>query len=565
MNKPNTFLRVSTNLLIVAGIAAASIFGTLWWMKRGSSDAGSPGAAIGAQPDETRIRARLLASSERHRAADIAAAEAAVTPAERRRLRDRADAAHDSREARIDDAVDRLLELGGTGATPTARELLRIVRDEGVDQGLAYVGRERAGVLADAGAQLATDRDAVRARLAPLLSAADLQAAAGQTVAARAGYQELVQRDPAWPVALSAAAWFLYGQSIQAESHGTLAAAITDATEALALAGRRHAAESANPPALRVFAATLNQMGDVLRKRDRAGDSDKAAEHYARGLEIREKLLAANPSSAQAMRNLSIVLNNLAGLLSKRGQPGDVDRAIGYYTRDLEISENLLKADPDSTSAKRGVSISLDRLGTLLSKRGQPGDMDRAVSLLSRDLQLCESILKADPSSARASRDVSISLEMLGDVFAKRGKSGDGDKALAHYARSLEIRENLLTADPASAKATRDLTVVLNKLGDFLTTRAQPGDAEKALAHFRRALEAREKLLAANPGSADTARDVWVSAWKLGNHAERTGKGDPRGSWRRAYDILAWMKESGMPVPPEDVRVLEDLRAKIAQ
>ena len=54
---------------------------------------------------------------------------------------------------------------------------------------------------------------------------------------------------------------------------------------------------------------------------------------------------------------------------------------------------------------------------------------------------------------------------------------GDAEKALGHYERSLEVRERLLRANPESGQAARDVSVSLNKLADFLASRGQPGDA----------------------------------------------------------------------------------------
>jgi uncharacterized delta-60 repeat protein len=42
-------------------------------------------------------------------------------------------------------------------------------------------------------------------------------------------------------------------------------------------------------------------------------------------------------------------------LLVTRGQAGDADKALGYFTRDLELSEALLKANPGSAQASRDV------------------------------------------------------------------------------------------------------------------------------------------------------------------------------------------------------------------
>ena len=63
----------------------------------------------------------------------------------------------------------------------------------------------------------------------------------------------------------------------------------------------------------------------------------------------------------------------------------------------------------------------------------------------------------------------------------------------------------------------------LERLGNFLSARGQPGDADQALAYYRRALEVRERLLAANPDSAQAARDVVVSHFKLAGFGTRTG------------------------------------------
>src|SRR3981081_2368002 len=45
------------------------------------------------------------------------------------------------------------------------------------------------------------------------------------------------------------------------------------------------------------------------------------------------------------------------------------------------------------------------------------------------------------------------------------------------------------------------VTEVSLRLGDFLASRGQPGDAEKALGHYERSLEVREVLLRDNPQS----------------------------------------------------------------
>jgi hypothetical protein len=71
-------------------------------------------------------------------------------------------------------------------------------------------------------------------------------------------------------------------------------------------------------------------------------------------------------------------------------------------------------------------------------------------------------LAKADPHSAQAQRDLSVSLEKLGDVEVQAGNLA---RARELFARSLEIREELAKADPHSAQAQRDLSVSLERLG----------------------------------------------------------------------------------------------------
>jgi tetratricopeptide (TPR) repeat protein len=118
---------------------------------------------------------------------------------------------------------------------------------------------------------------------------------------------------------------------------------------------------------------------------------------------------------------------------------------------------------------------------------------------------------------------------------------------LAHYQRSLEVGERLLEANKDSAQAARDVSVSLKRLGDFLARRGLPGDAEKALAHYQRSLEVRERLLEANKDSAQAARDVMVSLERMARaKSEQPGAEAARQALefqRRALGIAVKLRE----------------------
>jgi hypothetical protein len=62
-------------------------------------------------------------------------------------------------------------------------------------------------------------------------------------------------------------------------------------------------------------------------------------------------------------------------------------------------------------------------------------------------------------------------------------------------------------------------------LADFLARRGQAGHAKKALGYYQRCLEIYERLLKANPESAQAARDVSISHFKLLQFHRRSGEG----------------------------------------
>ncbi|CAN5440386.1 hypothetical protein BH18VER2_BH18VER2_06500 [soil metagenome] len=77
----------------------------------------------------------------------------------------------------------------------------------------------------------------------------------------------------------------------------------------------------------------------------------------------------------------------------------------------------------------------------------------------------------------------------MADVLTVRGAKGDAEAALKDYTRCKKLLEKLLQANPDSAQAARDVSVSLDRLGDFLAQRGQPGDAEGALKDYTRSVE----------------------------------------------------------------------------
>jgi tetratricopeptide (TPR) repeat protein len=337
-----------------------------------------------------------------------AAAESGIKAVEVRASRAGDDAAQIARSATAPDATD------------INRELTRILEKEGADAALAYGAAQKPAILSNTAA---TSRSA----LAPLLTMAKLQQTKGQDVAARASYRELLGLDPKWPDLLEAFAWFLRDQSDQSRRHGSLREAVADAEEARTLATRLIEVAPGYPKSERLLTAALDALGDVLMLRRQEGDVEKAFGHYTNSLAIAESLRAANPGSAEAARDVSISMNKIGDFLVKRGQVGDGEKALGYYTNGLAIAESLRAANPRSAEAARDVSISMNKIGDFLVKRGQVGDGEKAFGYYTNGLAIREVLRLANPGSAAFARDVVVSHYKLA-IFAEMHGEAVGEE-----------------------------------------------------------------------------------------------------------------------------------------
>src|SRR5215472_6894926 len=86
-----------------------------------------------------------------------------------------------------------------------------------------------------------------------------------------------------------------------------------------------------------------------------------------------------------------------------------------------------------------------------------------ALAAYEESLAIMRKLAASDPDNAVWQRDVSVSLEKVGDLGLA---AGDRAGALAAYEESLAIRRKLSATDPDNAVWQRDVSVSLEKVGD---------------------------------------------------------------------------------------------------
>ena len=319
--------------------------------------------------------------------------------------------------------------------------------------------------------------------------------------------------------------------------------------------------------AARDLSLSQNNLCDFLLRRGQPGDAERALAYFEAALKIRQELHHRNPDSAQAARDLSVSQGRLGNFNLRRGQPGDGDRALGYFEASLKIREDLHQRNPDSPQAARALSISNNRLGSFHLKRGKVGDAEQALSYYEACHEMLEDLRRRNPDNVQAARDLSISQAKLGDFYLERGQPVNAERALGYYEASLGIREELYRRNPDSSEAARDLSVSQERLGDFLFQRGQPDDAERALGYYEASLGIREELYRRNPDSAQAARNLSASQEKLGDfHLKRSQSGDVKRAldyFQLALEILNELHRRN-PVSAQLKSDLADVKSKLA-
>ena len=197
----------------------------------------------------------------------------------------------------------------------------------------------------------------------------------------------------------------------------------------------------------------------------------------------------------------------------------------------------LREALGDSPQLLRDLSISLERLGDAQFEVGQGG---QALEAYRESLGLRQQLREVLGDSPQVLRDLSVSLNKLGDAQREAGQDA---QALEAYRESLELKRQLREALGDSPQMLRDLSVSLNKLGD---AQLEAGQGAQALEAYRESLGLRRQLREALGDSPQVLDDLAVSLERLaGVEPDR----QQRVVWQD--EALAWRQRlvDGCPDP----------------
>jgi serine/threonine protein kinase/tetratricopeptide (TPR) repeat protein len=270
-------------------------------------------------------------------------------------------------------------------------------------------------------------------------------------------------------------------------------------------------------------------------------DVQRGLEEFPGGGEVRRRLLTTSLEKLQEVsteyiaqatvdRNTAVALMDMGDVILTFGvgeksdeisptasaetteatanQRSAVTLAQTFYVRAHDIAADLAAADPNSAEAQQDLSLSYSKLGGV---HRTLGDTTSALAFYEQCLGIRERLAGDDPHNAEAQRDLSASYSILGDVHLQ---VGDTPSALAFYEQDLAISERLAAADPDNADAQWNLSATYERLGDVHATL---GDISSAREFFKQNLAISERLAAADPDNARAQSDLSGSYIRLGD------------------------------------------------
>ena len=209
------------------------------------------------------------------------------------------------------------------------------------------------------------------------------------------------------------------------------------------------------------------------------------------------------------------------------------------------------RGTPRPGVADRELSASLERMGDVAGKLGRWKEAEGAYR---EGLELARKILAAGGETPEALRDVSVSLNKVGDVARELGRLEEAQRA---YWEGLELARKILAVGSETPGALRDVSVSLNKVGDVARELGRLEEAERA---YREGLELRRKILAAGEETPGALRDVSVSLERVGDVAQELGRLEEA---ERAYREGLELRRKILAAGEETPGALRDVSASL--
>ena len=189
-----------------------------------------------------------------------------------------------------------------------------------------------------------------------------------------------------------------------------------------------------------------------------------------------------------------------------------------------------------------------------------PGTIPARSTLVKRALEYLDSLSREAGGRRDLRRELAAAYEKVGAVQGEPNESSLGDHAgaLASYRKALDLRHTLVAADPRDPRARHELAACEEHIGEILWWDNQTAEAEQCL---RAALALRRRLVAEQPRSVEFRLGLASVLVRLGGiPAWNAQSAEAMTLYREALPILQALAQER----PQDTEVQLDLSRCLA-
>ncbi|MEL6194797.1 MAG: tetratricopeptide repeat protein, partial [Bacteroidota bacterium] len=153
------------------------------------------------------------------------------------------------------------------------------------------------------------------------------------------------------------------------------------------------------------------------------------------------------PLAQEAIKRIHTVDLNLSILVERVGNyyktTGNLEKALGYFEEDAQLSKDLYDSYPENVSFKNGLAISYEKLGDTHSSLG---NLEKALGYFEQEYELKQDLYDSYPENVRFKNGLAISYSKLARIHSKMDNK---DIAKEYFVKCKVMWEELSQKFPA--------------------------------------------------------------------------------------------------------------------
>lgn len=273
--------------------------------------------------------------------------------------------------------------------------------------------------------------------------------------------------------------------------------------------GPRLAARQADQAMLKILGANAFWLGQIGLDQT---DWDRAERYFKEYQQFSDQLAAADPASSDAWIEQSYAHNSLGSLYLRRGS---LKQAVTQFSLSVTLKTRALAQAPGNPSLTADLANSLSWLA---SAKAMLGELDTAMSLYEREMQLIRPLHEAEPRSALWAQRLAFALWHQADLKMARGQSA---AARADYLSAQALLQAVVAQDASNRSWQSALYTVQLRL---LDRRALEEDPVRILAELEDLHQRLRSLSALEPKKLNLLRLIGAAEQTQAKVLHRLGK-----------------------------------------